>query len=179
MAFTGSGRALHQDAEAFFKPVQDLLLLIVVFERKEKLAVIGHVMPVIDDREGHGVHCGFRRLRRRAGALIRDQRTYEWRQLVPGHDGFRRFLSVIYPEMAGALPNENYRSVINSRDWRYRRLRDRRALVKISLLNWGRAQQSGDGRGDAAHLIVVPDLGRRVAAVYFCGVLQELILVGI
>src|SRR4030095_16993552 len=81
--------------------------------------------------------------------------------------------------MAGALPHENNRGVINGGDGRSRGLRDRRVLVKIRLIERGRGQQSRYSRGDAAHLIVVPDVGRRLAAVYFSDMLQELILVGI
>src|SRR5215470_13961136 len=125
MALAGSGRALHQNAEAFFQPVQNLFLLVVIFEREEKLAVIGAV------NEGYAVL----EIRRLAGALIRDQRTDERRQLVPGQDGLRRFLGVVYPEMAGALPHENYRGVINGGDGRRRGLRDRRVIIEIRLLN--------------------------------------------
>src|SRR5262245_2257155 len=81
--------------------------------------------------------------------------------------------------MAGALPHEHYRGVIYGGDGRRRRLRDRPGLVKIRLLNRRSAQQSSYGRGDATHLIVVPDIGRGLATVYFCDVLKELVLVGI
>src|SRR5215475_11226717 len=169
MALAGSRRALYENAEAFLQPVQNLFLLIVIFEREEKLAIVGAVNEARAILESQ----------RYIGALIRDQRTDERRQFVPGQNGLRCFLGVIYPEMAGALPHENYRGVKNSRYWRCRGLRDGAVLVKVSLLNGRRAQQSRHGRGDGAHLIVIPYIGRRLAAVYFCDVLQELILVGI
>ena len=43
-------------------------------------------------------------------------------------------------------------------------------FVKIRLLDGRSAQQSRHGRGDAAHLIVVPNFGRRLSAVYFCDI---------
>src|SRR4030095_5804853 len=81
--------------------------------------------------------------------------------------------------MAGALPHENNRGVINGGYGRSPWVRDPPLLLKIRLIDGRRAQQSRYSRGDAAHLIVVPDVGRRLAAVYFSDMLQELILVGI
>jgi hypothetical protein len=46
-------------------------LLIVIFEREEKLSFIGAV------NEGHGGRAVLK-IRRLAGVLIRDQRTDEW-----------------------------------------------------------------------------------------------------